>query len=232
MKFIKRIQSGIPGLDRLVQGGIPEKDLILLSGTCGSGKTIFGLQFLASSSDKSIYVSFEEPIPQIKATAASFGWDTEKMESEGRLKFLKYDPFKLEDIFEIIQSNIREINATRVVIDSISALGVYVKDAGELRRMILQVSSMLRKNSCTSIMISEVLVNKNSLSRFGVEEFVSDGVIVLHNKLIAGEYRRGISIWKMRATDHSRKIHPYKITGKGITVYPEDTIAITKKTTE
>lgn len=227
--MIKRIKSGITGLDTVIQNGIPDNDLILLSGTCGAGKTTFGLQFLCSSADTEpgIYVSFEETIPQIKSIAQSFRWDVDKLEKNNKIRFLKYDPFKLEDIFEIIESNIREMKAKRVVIDSISSLGVYVRDPPELRRMILQVSNMLRKNDCTSILISEVLSGKESLSRFGVEEFVTDGVILLHNVLIAGEYRRGISVWKMRATDHSKKIHPYKITNRGIIVYPSDTFTFT-----
>jgi len=87
--------------------------------------------------------------------------------------------------------------------------------------MILEVSNMLRKNNCTSILISEVL-KQGKLSRFGMEEFVSDSVIVLHNVLVSGEYRRGISVWKMRETEHSRKIHPYKISKEGFVVYPND----------
>ena len=139
---------------------------------------------------------------------------------------LKYDPFKLEDIFELIESNIREIGATKVVIDSISALGIYVKDPPELRRMILEISKRLRKNCCTSLLISEILTGKESLSRFGVEEFVSDGVILLRNSLIGGEYRRGITVWKLRGTEHSRKVHPYKITKNGIVVYPDDVFSV------
>lgn len=190
---------------------------------CGSGKTIFGLEFLISTAkkDPGIYVSFEENLDKIKSSAMGFGWDTTALEKANKIRFLKYDPFRIEDIFEIIESNIREIGARRVVIDSISALGIYVKDMPELRRMILEVSNMLRKNNCTSILISEVL-RQGKLSRFGMEEFVSDSVIVLHNVLVSGEYRRGISIWKMRETEHSRKIHPYKINKEGFVVYPND----------
>lgn len=214
-----RVSTGVKGLDALIGGGIPENDLVLVSGICGAGKTILGLQFLFSSKEPGIYVSFEEELEQIKSTASKFGWNPD----DKRVRFLKYDPFKIDDIFEIIESNIRAVKARRVVIDSISALGVYVKDAPELRRMILQTSSMLRKNSCTSILISEILPSKGSaFSRFGVEEFVSDGVIVLRNNLISDEYRRGISVIKMRATDHSKKIHPYKITPSGFVVYPND----------
>ncbi len=222
---ITRLKTDISGLDQIMGGGIPERDLMLLSGTCGTGKTIFGLQFLYSQAKKEpgIYVSFEEGINQIKDTAESFGWNVDALEKSNKIRFLKYDPFKLEDIFEVIESNIREIGAKRIVIDSISSLGIYVRDPPELRRMILQISNMLRKNSCTSLLISEIVAGSDSLSRFGMEEFVTDGVILLHNVLIAGEYRRGISIWKMRATNHSKKIHPYRITDKGIIIYPHDT---------
>ena len=223
-----KIQTGIKGFDKLIGGGIPEADLVLLSGPCGAGKTIFGISFLCSAAEKEpgIYVSFEEELSKIKHDAELFGWNIEKLEKNNKIRFLKYDPFKLQDIFELIENNIREINAKRIVIDSISALGIYVRDPSELRRMILEISNMLRKSGCTSILISEVLNNvRDSLSRFNVEEFVADGVVLLHNSLVNNEYRRGISIWKMRSTDHSKKIHPYRISKQGFIVYPDDEFA-------
>ncbi len=224
---MERVKTNIPGLDELIQGGIPKNDLVLLSGTCGAGKTVFGLQYLCLSNDMpGIYISFEEDVEQIRNTAKSFSWDIEPKEKDNTLRFLQYDPFKIEDIFEVIENNIREMNAGRVVIDSISSLGIYVKDSAELRRMILQINKMLRKNKCTSILISEVLPNQKALSRFGMEEFVTDGVIVLHNFFVSGKYRRGISIWKMRSTNHSRSVHPYEINNHGFVVYPQDTIAV------
>jgi len=223
---MEKVKTGIPGLDEIIGGGIPENDLVLLSGVCGAGKTIFSLQFLCSEGkDTGIYVSFEDEIQQLKSTAGMFKLDVEKLEKSRKLKLLKYDPFKLEDIIEMIENNIRTMKAKRVVIDSISALGLFVKDAADLRRMILQMITMLRKNNCTSILVSEILSGRDSLSRFHVEEFVSDGVILLRNIFIADEYRRGITIWKMR-TNHSRKVHPYRITNRGIVVYPKDALTI------
>ncbi|MBI4896343.1 MAG: AAA family ATPase [Candidatus Aenigmarchaeota archaeon] len=221
---MNRIQVGIEGLDALIGGGIPEHDLILLSGRSGAGKTIFGLHFLLryAEQEPGIFVSFEEELAQIRETAKSLGWDIERLEREQKIRLLKYDPFRIQDIFDIIANNIQEIGAKRIVIDSISSLGIYVKDPPELRRMILEISSMLRKYNTTGILISEIVAGKTSLSRFGVEEFVVDGVILLHTPLIMDEYRRGIGIVKMRGTAHTTKIHPYKISEKGFVVYPND----------
>lgn len=222
---MERVRTGIPGLDGLIEGGIPQKSLVLLSGPSGAGKTIFGMQFLynAASYEPGIFVSFEGDIERIRETAGAFGWqDLARYEKSGRLRFLRYDPFKLEDILEAVESNIKETGARRVVIDSISAIGLYVRDPPELRRMVLQISSILRKNDCTSLLVSEVLNSREALSRFGVEEFVVDGLLVLHNQLIGNEYERGLNIWKMHATNHSRKIHPYKITASGFVVNPKE----------
>jgi len=227
---MQRLKSGIPGFDNLVGGGIPENDLVLLSGTCGAGKTIFGLQFVcASPTDESgLYISFEEETEKLRETARTFGWKIEDLLRSGKVRMLKYDPFKFEDIFDIIESNIHEAKTTRVVIDSVSSLGLYVKDVPELRHMILTISTMLRKNACTSLLISETLPDAKALSRFGVEEFVTDGVIRLEQFLVSGNYRSGLSVWKMRSTDHSKKVHPYKISPKGFVVFDKDTLEVTR----
>jgi len=215
-----RVQTGITGLDKLIEGGIPEDDLILLTGYCGTGKTIFGLQFLYSSDENGLYISFEETPERIRKSAERFGWDIEAMERENKLRILKYDPFRFEDIFEVIENNISEIGAKRIFIDSISAIGIYARNAQELRRMMLQLSTLMRKSKCTAILASEIVPGKKSISRFGVEEFVSDGVIILHKILEAGQYKNGLSIWKMKDTNHSNKIHEYTINENGFTVYP------------
>ena len=222
-----RIKTGVDGLDELMEGGIPEGDLILLSGVCGTGKTIMGLQFLCSNSktEPGLLVSFEENPENLRAIGRSMGYDIENLEKNNRIRIVKYDPYKLEDIFEIIENNIRELSAKRVVIDSSSALGVYVKDTSELRRMLVHLSNLMKKNKCTTLVISEVIDGKHKLSRFEVEEFVTDGVILLENIFSDGEYKRGINVFKLRMTDHSRKIHPYTITKKGLVVMPNKKIA-------
>ncbi len=213
---MEKISSGIPGLDEALGGGIPVGSTILLSGTCGTGKSTLGLQFLLQ--EPGIYVSFEEELDSIREYMAHLGWDFKRLENSGSLRLLQYDPFRLEDILEVIQNNIREMKAKRVVFDSISALGVYMKDVAELRRMILQTGRIMRKNRCTTMLISEILPNTRALSRFGIEEFVSDGVVLLDNVAVGDEFKRLLTVWKMRGMNHSKKLHPYSITGKGITV--------------
>lgn len=221
----KKIKTGIDGLDELLYGGIPEGSLTLLTGTCGTGKTLLSTQFIffgASSGENAVYVSFEETPENIKANAKLFGWDFDELEKKGKVLFVKYDPYHAEDIIEMLENAIRKTKASRVVIDSISALGLYVRDVPEIRRIIFGMSSMLHRLGCTTLMISEVLAEQKDLSRFGVEEFVADGVIVLYYTRANSQFNRSITIWKMRGSDHSQKLHPYKITHHGIIVYPKE----------
>ena len=81
---------------------------------------------------------------------------------------------------------------------------------------------MLRKLDCTSILISEILPMTHALSRFGVEEFVTDSVIVLYYSKTGSRFSRHMTVWKMRGSAHSNKLHPYKITNKGIVVYSNE----------
>lgn len=212
-----RIASGIQGLDELLDGGIPENFVVLLTGAIGTGKTIFGMQFLCSSKDHGIYLSFEEDLDQLRETARMFNWDVASREREKSLKMIKFDPFRLEDVVDIVENSIREINARRIVIDSISALGIYMRETSDIRRIIIQLGDVMKKSKCTALLISEMPHN-GAMSRFGVEEFVADGVILLDKAIVNNEYKRLISIAKMRYTNHSEKIHAYSITKNGLSI--------------
>lgn len=223
---MERIKTGIPGMDKILGGGIPETQLALITGTSGTGKTTFCCQFMHEGikrfNERGVYLSFEEPAESIKENVKEFGWDFTPLEKSGRFSFIRYDPYHIEDVFDILESSIREIKATRVVVDSISALGLHVKDDAELRKMIFDLSMILRKLSCTSLMVSEIVPGATGLSRYGVEEFVADSVIVLYYERLQSTFSRAIQVWKVRGSSHSEKLHPYNITKKGITVYPDE----------
>jgi KaiC/GvpD/RAD55 family RecA-like ATPase len=222
----ERVKTNIPGLDDIINGGLLPKTLNLLTGTTGTGKTILSSQFIYNGlkdfDQSAVYVSFEEPIESMKENCLSLGWDFSPYEKKEKMVYVRYDPFHVEDIYELIETNVKKINAERVIIDSISALGLYVRDTPEIRRMIFNIAFLLRKLNCTTILISEILPMQESLSRFGVEEFVTDSVTVLYYTRIGSQFSRSLTVWKMRNSDHSNKIHPYKITNKGIVVYPKE----------
>jgi len=228
---MERLKTGIKGLDEIMNGGIPKGQLVLLSGTCGTGKTTLCCEFiyngLTKSNENGIYLSFEESPQSIKENMKQFGFDFEPFEKKNKFSFIKYDPYHVEEVLDILESAIRDINAKRIVIDSISALGLHVRDKAELRRMIFNLSNTLRKMGCTVILVSEIVPGKQgTISRYGVEEFVTDSVVVLYYERNDFTFTRAIQIWKMSGSDHSKKLHPYKITKKGVVVHHSETAFI------
>lgn len=222
----EKITTGISGLDVLLEGGLPKNHTILLAGTSGSGKSIFSMQFLMAGAQKGepgLYITFEEDEESILKIHSEFSWDLKKYLKDDLIRIIRYDPYRFQDIMDIVSSNIKQMNAKRVVIDSVSAIGLYIQDVREIRKTLVDIQSLVKNTDCTALIITEAPSdNPKKLSRFDVEEFVADGIIVLYYMPVSNEYTRGIFIWKMRGTNHSRKIHPFKITPDGITVYPKE----------
>jgi len=218
--ILPRTKTYIPGFDKIVDGGLPKKDTILLAGPTGIGKTIFALQFTINGIKKekipTVFLTFEESADQIRETALTLGWDLKKYEDAGLLILIEYDPYRIEDIMEIIEGYIKKLKARRLVIDSISSLDMYIREESEIRDMIIQLDNIVRRNECTALFISEM--NDEKLSRFGVEEFITDGVIVMNRRRDGDNLTREIYILKMRGVNHSTKIHTFKITHNGIAV--------------
>ncbi|MFH1445664.1 MAG: ATPase domain-containing protein [Nanoarchaeota archaeon] len=218
----EKVKTGIPGLDEILHGGIPTNQIILISGTTGTGKTTLCSQFCYNGAkdynENCVFLSLEEPANFIRSHSKLFGWDFEELEKNNKVAIIKYDPYRVEDIFDILDSKIREIKAKRVVVDSVSALGIHVRDKAELRNMIFNLSTVLRKLKCTTLLVSEIVPGKPGISRYGVEEFVVDGVIVMYYERIQSSFNRAIQVWKLRGSSHSEKLHPYTITSNGIEV--------------
>lgn len=221
-----KISTGIPGLDKIMGGGMPRTQLSLITGTSGTGKTTFCCQFINEGvrkfNEKGVYLSFEEPPEAIKDNMRGFGWDFDALEKSGKFAFIKYDPYHIEEVFDVLESTIRQTKATRVVVDSISALGLHIKDESELRKMIFDLSMILRKLNCTSLLVSEIVPGTKGISRYGVEEFVTDNVVVLYYERMHSTFSRAIQVWKVRGSQHSEKLHPYNISKNGVTVYPDE----------
>lgn len=127
---MERVKTDIPEFDGLVEGGFPKGFNILLIGMPGTGKTIFGLQYICNGTlkgESGVYVSLDMPDNQLSEQAKQFGWDVEKLEKDGKLSVLKI-PIDREKvrIFDMIQEEVQKINATRVVFDSLAAFAINI----------------------------------------------------------------------------------------------------------
>ncbi|AEC51715.1 hypothetical protein PNA2_0799 [Pyrococcus sp. NA2] len=234
----RRVKTGIPGLDEILHGGIPERNVVLLSGGPGTGKTIFSQQFLWNGlkmGEPGIYVALEEHPVQIRQNMAQFGWDVREYEERGLFamvdaftagigkskeyeKYIVHDLTDIREFIEVLRQAIRDINAKRVVIDSVTTL--YINKPAMARSIILQLKRVLAGTGCTSIFVSQISVGERGFGGPGVEHGV-DGIIRLDLDEIDGELKRSLIVWKMRGTSHSMRRHPFEITDKGITVYPD-----------
>lgn len=232
-----KTKTGIPGLDDLTDGGFVEGSTILLSGCTGSGKTIFGLQFLFSGAKRfdepGVLVTLDTRPKELRTQANQFGWKFEDLEAQGKVaiidaasskaglptseKYALRRGFDMSNLAEELYRAVEDMKARRLVIDSLSGLGIRFSEPSEIRNELFRISSLLGELNVTSLFIGE-LNNPESLSRAGVEQFVVQGVIVLNLSEKNGSLERDLLIWKMRQTQHSMKKHPFIISGRGIEV--------------
>ncbi len=218
---IERIESGIPGLDKLLNGGLPKHSVVMVTGGAGTGKTIFVSQYLwhgLKNDENCLFITLEETPKEIKADCLLFGWDFSKYETTGKLKITYHDPFEMTEIINRLSDLIQVNKIKRVVIDSISLFGLYMKDEYKTRKTIYKLVQSLKETDCTAIVTSEMGANTGDFSTYGVEEFVVDGVIILHYLGVGEEAFRNVEIRKMRRTSHKTGTFPFRITDKGIVI--------------
>ena len=218
----ERTPTGIPGLDQLIQGGFVKNSVNLLTGETGTGKTIFGTQFLwegLKKGEPGVYITLEESPEDLRLDVKQFGWDFPKYEKSGKCEIIYYDPAQTSNIASAIMSEIESLKAKRLVIDSTSVLGLTLEQPLLIRRKLLGlVNAVKRQKNCTALFITEIPEDAKALSRFGVEEFVADSVTVLNYLGIGEETVRSMMIRKMRRTNHGKDVYPMLIGPKGISV--------------
>ena len=226
---VKRIKTGIPGLDKILDGGFPESSSILIPGGSGAGKTIMCMQYIYNGAklhnENGLLVTFESGLRNIKWNLESFGWDMAAVKDKVKVYRLNIDPTKdprkqIDSELDVIASMVEEHNIKRLAVDSVSVFGVWFKEMGELRSMLFNFAAYLKQLKVTTMLTAETKGGRRDFSSFGVEEFVVDGLFVLYFT----PPHRSIFIRKMRGTDHSKTLHPLDLTKEGMTVRSKEQV--------
>ncbi|MBU0952836.1 MAG: AAA family ATPase [Nanoarchaeota archaeon] len=238
MGELKRISTGIKGLDDKIEGGFFQGSVNLIAGKTGTGKTAFCASFLydgAHKGETGFYVTTEQSEEDIKADVdAMFGWDLDDLEKKGKLKFLSIKPnvsaeqsktdtsrfikIYTYDLLEKIEKGIKAVRASRVVIDSVSIIEMFIRDEYLARAVLMGLMEKLKSMKVTAIFTGTIPETMESLSGGGIVEYLVDSVIKLDFVPVAEDYKRTLNVRKMRRTDHSVFIHPFAIEKTGLKV--------------
>jgi circadian clock protein KaiC len=219
------LSSGIPSLDKIIDGGFNKGDVIVVAGQPGAGKSTLGMQFIYNGAvqhdEPGIYASFVESATKLRRDMLKFGWNLSEPEQGGKLSLLDLvqsaSARGVEANLAEVISSIKTIGAKRLVVDSLSAILTYIHSRSEARSFISMMSKMLENTGCTTILILEIPWGKREIG-MGFEEFLADGLIILESSLDGAKVRRRIYIPKMRGVDHSLDCYDFYITSEGIDI--------------
>ncbi len=246
MSATSRTLTGIPGLDEILGGGIPQGRVVLVVGGPGSGKTILSTQFLVNGvknyGENATFVSLDESKQHYYSEMSKFGWDLAKLEQEHKFVFVDASPirtipgevkigkmtigkkdFSLLSLVEGIKSGVKAIDAKRVVIDPIASLIFQFPDAILRRNAVLDLVEALVETGGTCLLTTELRAPGLERS-VQLEEYLAHGVIVLQVVQVGRSIVRSLQVEKMRETAIDMQPRPYKITSSGIEVFPKESI--------
>lgn len=220
----KRTETGIEGLDKLVEGGFPQGSLIVLAGSPGSGKTIAAAQYLYHGAtklgQKGVYVSFGERKQVFFENMERFGLNFEKLEKAGKFQFLDLmttSTAAVSDTLELALDGVRRVKAQRLVLDSFSALASGFDNKTDARIILQLLEKLMRDIGCTTLLLVEVPMGQKGLG-FGFEEFVSDGIILFETIEVKSGIQKRAIIRKMRGTNHDQNYCKIVISDQGLSL--------------
>jgi circadian clock protein KaiC len=229
---LAKCPTGIIGFDQITNGGLPKHNITLIGGGTGSGKTLFGIDFIISGALKygepGVFMSFEETNEELSRDVASLNWDLKDLVSQKKvlLEFvtltrrdIQQADFNLEGLLVRLENAIVTIGAKRVVLDSIESLFAGLTDPGVLRLEIKRLFRWLKDKGVTALITSEPGPN-GSYSRHGLEEYISDCIIFLDNRVSDQHSIRRIRVIKYRGSNHGTNEYPFIISDDGLSVIP------------
>lgn len=243
---VEKVFTGIRGFDEILMGGVPKGRATLISGGTGTGKTVILNEFIyrgiTQFKENGVFVTFEEDKKDIIKNVRGFGWDYDLLIAQKKLAFVEAGEFRdvttesgqnydLSPLIARVKHALKKVKAKRLVIDCLDNLFARFQNKDAVRQALCQIIAEMKDLGVTVLMTAEKTGPEQSLSRYGIEEFVADGVIEL--ALIKGQqqFLRRMFVIKLRGTNFRSGTVEYEITGQGLTVYPKIPIeTVTAKT--
>ncbi|MGQ9424808.1 circadian clock protein KaiC [Gilvimarinus sp. F26214L] len=232
LPVLRKAASGIPGFDEVTHGGLPYGRTSLVCGAAGAGKTLFGMQFLVRGiidyDEPGVFLAFEETEEDLSQNVASLGFDLRELVETGKLaldhirversEIEESGEYNLEGLFLRLELAIETVGAKRVVIDTLETLFGGLNDYAILRSELRRLFRWLKDRGVSAIITAER--GEGQLTRHGLEEYVSDCVILLDHRVTDQVSTRRLRVVKYRGTTHGTNEYPFLIDEEGITVMP------------
>src|SRR3954466_15731143 len=244
-RSVPKVEPGLPGFDAGTMGGLPRRRATVLAGQAGSGKTVFAAHFLAEGIARrqpGVFVTLEEPAADLRANMSTLGWDVAAWEESGDFEIVDASPLVRDDgvlsayNFETLAAQIgHAVDATgaeRLVIDSLNTVLAFESNVGLARQKLRSLISALRGMGLTVLLTVETPDDPGTtLSRFGIEEFVADSVVLLRHIHEGKVRRRSVEILKMRGAMHRKGDFGFTVLpGQGVVVLPQAVIQYGQET--
>lgn len=237
---LPKAATGIAGFDEITFGGLPRGRATLVTGGPGSGKTLFGLEFLVRGAreldEPGVLLSFEESADELAANASSLGFDLPGLELSGQLAIdtfridvgsvVRTGDFDLDGLFIRLTSAVESVGARRVVLDTIEVLFTALGDRAIIRSELSRILRWLKDRQLTVILTGE-RSGATELTKFGIEEYVSDCVVVLDHRVENELATRRLRVAKYRGSPHGANEYPFMIGGRGLIVFPLTSVGLT-----
>lgn len=229
---LRKAPTGISGLDEVTGGGLPYGRPTLVCGPAGCGKTLLAIEFLVRGiteyDEPGVFVAFEESVQELTENVASMGFDLQQLQDDGKLvmdnvqiapgELAEAGDWDLSGLFIRLGAAIDEVGAKRVVLDTIETLFGAFEDVAILRAELRRLFGWLKGRGVTAIITGER--GDGSLTRHGIEEYVSDCVIVLDHRVSEQTSTRRLRVLKYRGTLHGTNEYPFLIGSRGVSVLP------------
>ncbi len=221
-----RLRTGISKLDDLLGEGIPRGSSILIAGVAGTGKTVMLLEFLYRGAkehdEKGIFISFEETPERLLATAAGLGWDMAREVARGMIEivFTPQPDIAIEPDMQVIADRVATFEARRVAVDSASLFLHKIREPQQIQEHMFELTTVIYNAGAVGFLATDIPYGSQKISRWGVEETIADGVILLSSTLEGSERQRYIEVYKIRNTANLQGQHDMVIGPGGLHIYP------------